>query len=324
MDKLRKKIIIYFILCVLAMSFVSGVVYGFIEIALLPAEMMVELTTPVYDTLYEQLGVKTIGLFVLSSLLMDAILIVVSAILFWIFTKNAVNAESKRQISERNMQYSSICHDLKTPMTSVQGFAAALREGRIKEEEKQEIFDIIYDKSVYMNELVESMFTYSKLNTESYNFTFEEADICSLVRNLVAINYDEFEAKDIDLEINIPEDDIICKVDEKELKRGISNLLINSCKHNRNGAKVMVEVKKHKNSVYITVADDGKPISKEDAKNIVKPFVSGNEARTSKSGSGLGLAITSIIVGKHKGKLYVDSNIQGYTKGFVVKLPLRK
>lgn len=318
MDKLRKRIILYFSLCVLGMTLIQSLLYGLLQFAFLPMnELISENTT----SAVQSLSAGTIGAFVTVSMVMDLAILLGFAVLFWILTRKAVNKESQRQISERNLQYSSICHDLKTPMTSVQGFAAALRDGRIKEEEQQEIFDIIYDKSCYMNELVESLFTYSKLNTDSYKLTFEDRDICTLVRNLIATNYDEFENKDIDLEINIPEEEIICKVDEKELKRSISNLLINACKHNQNGARVMVEVKAHKNHAYITVADNGKEISKKEAKDIVKPFISGNEARTSKSGSGLGLAIASIIINKHKGKLYVDSNIKGYTKGFVAKLP---
>lgn len=306
MDKLKRRIIIYFVICVFGVSVSESVLDSLLDDRLIPMYIH-------SDTLYWTLQI--------SGIVINIAIFFAFAVLFWILSNKAINAESKRQVSERNMQYSSICHDLKTPMTSVQGFAAALREGRIKDEEQQEIFEIIYDKSCYMNELVESLFTYSKLNTESYELTFEDRDICTLVRNLIATNYDEFENKEIDLEINIPDKEIICTVNEKEFKRSISNLLINSCKHNRNGAKVMVEVKAHKGSAYIIVADDGKSISKEEAENIVKPFISGNEARTSKSGSGLGLAITSIIINKHKGKLYVDSNIEGYTKGFVVKIP---
>ena len=314
MDKLRKKIIKYFSLCVLGMSFAQGMLYGLIEIVGVPVdELIEEATNPILETV----SASTIAI----SLVMDTVVLLSFAFLFWILMKKAINVESERQMSERNMQYSCICHDLKTPMTSVQGFAAALREGRIKEEEQQEIFEIIYDKSCYMNELVEDLFNYSKINTENYKFTFKNADICTLVRNLVATNYDEFEARDIDLEIRIPDKEILCSVDEKEMKRSISNLLVNSCKHNQHGAKVMVEVKVQKSKVYITVADNGRAIAKKEAENILKPFISGNEARTSKSGSGLGLAIASIIISKHKGRLYVDNNIAGYSKGFVVELP---
>lgn len=314
MDKFRKKIIKYFSLCVLGMSFVQGILYGIIEIVGVPVDELIEkAANPVLETV----NASTIAI----SLAMDTVVLLCFAFLFWLLMKKAVNEESERQMHERNMQYSSICHDLKTPMTSVQGFAAALREGRIKEEEQQEIFEIIYDKSCYMNELVETLFNYSKLNTDSYQLVFEKTDICTLVRNLVATNYDEFEARDIDLEINIPDREILCSVDEKEFKRSISNLLINSCKHNQHGAKVMVAVKAQKSKVFITVADNGKPISMEEAENIVKPFISGNEARTSKSGSGLGLTIASIIINRHKGRLYVENNIAGYSKGFVVELP---
>ncbi len=313
MDKLKKKIIKYFILCVFGVSVTESALDSLFTDYILP-----------YLSLYLSHSKSISLLLLIMFLLLTFTVYFVYAFIFHKLTSKAINAESNRQISERNMQYSSICHDLKTPMTSVQGFAAALKEGRIKPEEQQEIFQIIYNKSCYMNELVESLFTYSKLNTESYKLSLKNTDICSLVRNLVAINYDEFESRDIDLEINIPDHIIICSVDEKELKRSINNLLINSCKHNRNGARVMVEVKSKKNNVYIIVADDGEPISKEQAENIVKPFVCGDEARTSKNGNGLGLAISSIIIAKHKGSLYVDSNITDYTKGFVVKLPLNE
>lgn len=308
MNKFKRKIIKYFILCAFGLSIAETLIDAvFVEI-LFPISESNDVTLIIMMIMYILTSIVSLFLF---------------AYIFYRLTNKAVKAESNRQINERNMQYSSICHDLKTPMTSVQGFAAALREDRIKPEEQKEIFNIIYDKSCYMNELVERMFTYSKLNTDDYKLSCQKVDLGSLVRNLVAINYDEFEAKEIDLQVKIPEEPINCLLDEKEMKRSINNLIINSYKHNDNGAKVMIQVYRQEKYVYVVVADNGKAISKEQERNIFEPFVCGDTARSSGNGNGLGLTISKIIIEKHGGKLYINNNISGYTKGFIVKMPLK-
>ena len=308
MNKFKRKIIKYFILCAFGLSIAETLIDAvFVEI-LFPISESNDVTLIIMMIMYILTSIASLFLF---------------AYIFYRLTNKAVKAESNRQINERNMQYSSICHDLKTPMTSVQGFAAALREDRIKPEEQKEIFNIIYDKSCYMNELVERMFTYSKLNTDDYKLSCQKVDLGSLVRNLVAINYDEFEAKEIDLQVKIPEEPINCLLDEKEMKRSINNLIINSYKHNDNGAKVMIQVYRQEKYVYVIVADNGKAISKDQERNIFEPFVCGDTARSSGNGNGLGLTISKIIIEKHGGKLYINNNISGYTKGFIVKMPLK-
>lgn len=308
MNKFKRKIIKYFILCAFGLSIAETLIDAIFAEILFPISESKDVTLIITMIMYTLMSIAPLFLF---------------AYIFYRLTNRAVKAESNRQINERNMQYSSICHDLKTPMTSVQGFAAALREDRIKPEEQKEIFNIIYDKSCYMNELVERMFTYSKLNTDDYKLSCQKVELGSLVRNLVAINYDEFEAKDIDLQVKIPEEPINCLLDEKEMKRSINNLIINSYKHNHNGAKVMIQVYRQEKYVYVVVADNGKAISKEQERNIFEPFVCGDTARSSGNGNGLGLTISKIIIEKHGGKLYINNDISGYTKGFVVKMPMK-
>ena len=244
----------------------------------------------------------------------------VGAYIFYRFSKKVIKAESKRQVQEQNLLYSSIAHDLKTPITSIQGFAAALKEGKIKPEEQEEILDIIYRKSRHMNELIETLLAYSKLGTESYALNRNKTNICSLVRDMLAMNYSEFEEKEMELDIEIPDEPIFCNIDEKEFRRAMNNLIVNAYKHNKRRARILIQVYREKECAFITVGDDGKVIPKELAENMFKPFVSGDASRTSGSGNGLGLAISSTIVEKHGGKLYMKDCGGGYTKKFVVQI----
>ena len=82
----------------------------------------------------------------------------------------------------------------------------------------------------------------------------------------------------------------------------------------------MIKVHAVNGNAFVTVADNGEGIAKELAETMFKPFVCGNTSRTSGNGSGLGLAISEKIVERHGGRLYMEKDISGYTKGFVIRL----
>lgn len=307
MDKLKRKIIKYFILCAFGISVAESMWDSTFDEVLFP---------------FCKDNVTAGSMLMVLYFVLTAAIFAAFAFLFYRLINKAVEAESERQVKERNLVYSGITHDLKTPMTSVQGFAAALLEDRIKPEEQKEILDIIYKKSCYMNELVESMFTYSKMNADDYHLSCKKMDLGALVREAVALNYDEFEKRGMDLQVEIPEEPLFCLLDGKEMKRAIHNLLVNAYKHNGAGGKIMVRVSKQGKEVFVTVADNGKEITKEQGEKLFEPFVCGNDARSGGQGNGLGLTIARLIAEKHGGKLYVRNNMNEYTKGFVIQLHL--
>ena len=211
--------------------------------------------------------------------------------------------------------YAAIAHDLKTPMTSVQGFAKALSDGKIKTEEQQEIFDIIYRKSNSMNEMVDTLFDYAKLGTDEYKPTFVQTDICALVRDIVAENYCELKDHGTRLDIDIPDTAITINADKTELKRAVTNLIVNIFKHNPDGISAKISVAEEGRKAVIRIADSGDPLP--DGVDIFKPFVTENTARTVGQGTGLGLAVTKRVIESHGGTIGVETTVPGYTKMFV-------
>lgn len=306
MEKLKKKIIRYFILCVFLVSFAESIVDNIFIDYVLPS---VEGNKPASVFIMVVDLICTFGVFFIF------------ALIFYKIVSNAVDKESKRQVRIRNAEYSRICHDLKTPLTSIKGFSAALKDHKIKEEEQDDIINIIYNKSSYANELVESIFEYSKLETEDFKLNLKKMDICILLREILSFHYNELEKKHMKLDLDIPEEGLFVEIDEKEMRRCIDNLIINVYKHNPDYTEVFVKAYLEKNMVNIIVADKGVAIEKEKAKNIFEPFISGDEARTSGHGNGLGLAISKLIAKDHGGDLYLSSEIMGYTKAFIIKIP---
>lgn len=307
MNKLKNLIVKYFAICCFGVSVVQSVVDSTFMDVLLPIYLKNE-------TVAKELMV--------TNLILTFLLFFLGAYIFYCLTKKAIEAESKRQVQQQNLLYSCIAHDLKTPMTSVQGFACALKEGKIKPDEQTEILDIIYQKSCHMNELIETLFAYSKLGMDNYSLNMSSTNLCTLVSNLVAIHYSEFEDKNIELRIEIPDKPIFCQLDEKEFRRAVNNLIINAYKHNSKGASVLIRVWEEGGRAFVAISDNGEEIPKELAETMFEPFIRGDESRKSGNGSGLGLAISSLIVEKHGGKLYLENDGIGYsyTKGFVIQI----
>lgn len=243
-----------------------------------------------------------------------------AALVFYKFTGMALKKESERQVKEKDLVYAAVAHDLKTPMTSVQGFAKALSDGKIEPEEQQEILDLIYRKSKSMNEMVNTLFEYAKLGTEEYQPVMSSIDLCSLVRDLAAEHYTDLEEHNITLDIEIPDGTITVNGDKNELRRAVSNLITNVYKHNPSGIKAKISVGREKNKAVIMIADSGNPI--HDDMDIFRPFVTENSARTIGHGTGLGLAITKRIVERHGGELYLNKNNKSYSKSFTAEIPI--
>ena len=250
--------------------------------------------------------------------ILNILIFVLFALIFYKLTAKAIKQESERRLQEQNLLYAAIAHDLKTPMTSVQGFAKALSDGKIKPEEQREIFDIIYRKSNSMNDMVNTLFDYAKLGTDGYKPAFAEVDICTLVRDIIAENYCDFEDHGIELEIDIPETSITVNADKTELKRAVTNLIVNIYKHNPDGIRAKVSVADDSEKAVISIADSGTPLP--DGMDIFEPFVTENTARTVGHGTGLGLAVTKRVIERHGGEIYVETTTPDYTKTFVIRL----
>lgn len=253
--------------------------------------------------------------------------IMISVALFVVFSygyygkvSQSIRKEAKRQAKERNMLFANIAHDLKNPISSVLGFSRALESGAVKAEEQQLILHTICEKSLQVDEMIQKMFQYAKLEADGYSLQCQNTDLCGVLRQVLALQYSEIEEKNMNLDIDIPDGSVIKEIDVAEFSRVLQNLISNAIKHNEEGTKILVSLKKEKSIVKIMVADSGSVIPATQRQTIFEPFQCSDESRVAKDGSGLGLAIAKQIVHLHKGKIYVDDKIDGYTKGFVIEL----
>ena len=214
--------------------------------------------------------------------------------------------EKDRLSNDKQRILSDISHDLKTPITTIQGYSKALVDGVISKNDLDKYLNIIYAKSTRLNDLINMFYEYSKLEHPDFQLVFNEVDLSECIRSYLAVKYEDLLDAGFDLEVNIPDEVLLCNIDKVQFLRILDNLLGNSVKHNPKGTTIYFELIRENDNYKIIVADNGVGISEEISKNIFDAFTVGDESRTNKEGSGLGLAIAKNIVHLHGGEFNID------------------
>ncbi len=221
---------------------------------------------------------------------------------------------------QRSLLLSGMAHDLKNPIMTISGYAKALSDGIVvTEEKKKEYLDAIYHKSLHINELVTMLFEYTQLDSKGFQLNKERVDLIELIRSTIATMYTDFEEREMELELEVPEHPVYINIDKTQFSRAITNVIVNALKHNPKQTKILIRYSfddKHQ----ILIADSGVEIPEKIASTIFDPFVLGDDSRSSRNGSGIGLSITMKVIKMHGGSIHLVQEIEGYTKGFLVSL----
>ena len=240
--------------------------------------------------------------------------------------------EHRKEEERRYLMISNIVHDLKTPMTTVYGYAKALNDGIVPADKQSEYLEAIMAKTNRTNEVVALLLDFVKLDSEGFMIKKSKTDICELVRSCCAFSYTDIESAGDEIDIDVPEKPLYISADSVQLSRVITNLITNAIRHNPSGTKIGITLKcenfETAEDVRVFVADTGEEIPEELAEHIFEPFVTGDESRASGSGTGLGLPLSLKICEMHGFNMKLVQNPEvkryhlgdEYKKAFVVMM----
>lgn len=224
---------------------------------------------------------------------------------------------------ERSMLLANISHDLKTPITSIKGYVEGIRDGVADTPEKMERYlDTIYSKTEVIDEMVNNLSVFSKLELSRMIFEFEKGDINAFLRGFIKDCRLDFEKNNITFINNIPDSPAFVRLDYEKIKRVFSNLIDNAVKYgNADNPALEISAFTRDGGAYVCVADNGMGIDENEIKNVFDGFYRVDSSRSIK-GSGLGLGIAKKIVENHGGKIWLKSEGLGKGTTAVVYLPL--
>jgi signal transduction histidine kinase len=232
-------------------------------------------------------------------------------------------AERDKQAMEEDKKklIMGISHDLKTPITTVYGYAKALSDGMVTDPAKQQKhLKYICDKSQTMTKLIDDLFNYSLLEGGGYALKRRKEDFAEFLRELIANNYIDIENKGMELELDIPETAVPFLFDPEEMGRALTNIIGNSVKYNPSGTALSVRMSAADGALKVIIEDNGIGIAEDLRSAVFSEFVRGDAARPSDGGSGLGLAIARRVIEMHGGSISLESG-EGKGSRFVITLP---
>ncbi len=216
-----------------------------------------------------------------------------------------LNASEEQRLAlekDRQRMLAGLSHDLKTPMTIIEGFAKAIRDGIVREEDKQKYLNLIIAKSEYMSELINEFYEYSKLDHPDFKLNTEPTDIVEFVRSFLAAKYDEFDIQGYEIRAELSDDRLTVALDREQFTRVLDNLVGNFFKYTPKGSTLTVGERCEDGKAKIYVMDNGGGIPEKARADIFAPFVVAEESR-SKQGTGLGLTVCKKIVEMHGGTI---------------------
>lgn len=236
-------------------------------------------------------------------------------------TRDTLNKERQLKNSRKEL-LAGVTHDLKTPLTSIKGYVEALQDGIVKDRETYEKYlSIIHKKTTHLNNLINDLFIFSKLDLNNFSFNKEVINSKKFLLNYYNNKKLEFEHTTIDFSIEKPIISTTINIDSQKITQVLENLIENSKKFTHSYIKIYTSI--NQNNLVIHIEDNGIGISKENHNKIFELFYKENKSRSNpeKSGSGIGLAISKKIIKGHHGEISFTS-IPNIKTVFSIELPI--
>lgn len=217
------------------------------------------------------------------------------------------NREHKRLYQEKESQlsetYTNLSHDIRTPLTSLEGYFELLSEAE-NEEDKQRYISIIKERTQCLNEILEEMFTYAKLENDSYQLELSKCNITKILKETILSYYNDWMSKGITPILSIPEQQLCVQANEKALHRVIQNIVKNVLEHGEKEIQISLSEENQDNhSVLLTVSNRVSNPEEIQVEKVFERFYKADKTR-SRNSSGLGLSIAYGLVQKMKGRIY--------------------
>ena len=209
----------------------------------------------------------------------------------------------------------NVSHELRTPMTSIRGFIEGILDGTIPPDRQKDYLLIVRDETNRLNRLVNDLLDLAKMEAGEITLNIKPFDINELIRICVIKLETLITSKNIEIEANFENDNLLVSADRDSIERVIINLLHNAVKFSNENGKIILETVKNKDKVLISIKDSGIGIDENEQKRVWDRFYKSDKSRgKDKTGTGLGLAIVKNIVNEHKQDIWVESEIGLGTK----------
>lgn len=213
----------------------------------------------------------------------------------------------------------NVSHELRSPLTSIHGFAQGILDGTIDEKDTKKYIHIIFDETTRLKSLIKELLDLSQIESGQFPLHLQKYDINEHIRRVIIRYIDTMEENEIELNVDFRQEFCAVFADKDRIDQVLVNLLDNAIKFTPPGGTIKMWTHKTDNSVIVGVSDTGAGIADEDMPYIFERFYKADKAHTGKSGTGIGLSIVKKILDQHGQAISVSSTLYKGTR-FTFKL----
>ncbi|MDF2945814.1 MAG: two-component sensor histidine kinase [Bacillales bacterium] len=222
---------------------------------------------------------------------------------------NKLASDLNTMKNARNDFLSSISHELQTPLTYLKGYADVAQRDNIADSDRKNYLRIIQDEAGRVSSLVKNLFDLAKLDQHAFTIEVHEVNLSDIINNVGEKVRTMFLENGMELYIDCPKK-LNVYIDSTRFEQVLYNLLDNSRKYSPEGSFVRVKAYESKESINITIADNGYGIPESDLPHIFDRLYRVEQSRSRKTGGhGLGLSIVREVIEAHGGKILAESEL---------------
>ncbi|EPC8410235.1 sensor histidine kinase [Bacillus thuringiensis] len=234
--------------------------------------------------------------------------------------------DAMRQVLQQTREewITGLTHDLKTPLSSIYGYALLLESNQYNwtDRDIQQFGSVMKEKSQYMTTLIDDLSLTYQLKNNSLPAQHVNVEINQFVQKVLLQFINNPTLQNQNIEFVPSSNKIQYFIEEKWFQRIIENLLVNAVKHNNETTTVIVKLSQNANSFTLSISDDGKGMDEKTKELLFERYYRGTNTEESNIGTGLGLAITKQLVHAHNGTISVDSAL-GKGTTIIIVFPFR-
>ncbi|BDF59340.1 two-component sensor histidine kinase [Christensenellaceae bacterium] len=236
-------------------------------------------------------------------------------------TFNSVASELRKYEATRESLVANVSHELRSPLTSMQGLLQGVIDGTIPREEAEHYLGVVLDETKRLGLLISDMLDLAKIESGQFPMQIEKVELSELLRRTLITFESKIEAKKLEVSVDLPDEKQYVYADENRLKQVLHNVIENAIKFVNEGGELKVSTLATEASIFVNINNSGEPIPREDLPYLFDRFYKIDKSHSrAKEGTGIGLSIVKNILKEHGQKIWVTSNAQdGTTFTFTLK-----
>ena len=199
----------------------------------------------------------------------------------------------------------NVSHDIKTPLTSIINYVDLLKKEDINNAQIEQYIAVLDKKSQRLKKLIEDLVEASKVSSGNVKLNMEVINLKELLNQTIGEFEDKLDKKNLKIEMDLPNENVLIKADNRYLYRVIENVFSNISKYALEGSRVYIKLEKQKEEVYLEFKNISKDKLNISAEELMQRFVRGDKSRYTE-GSGLGLSIAESLTELQGGKFKID------------------